>query len=255
MILSFKTESKLPWIPTNLPASTASCGQEIHSSALLSVKELHSFMCCLNFSFPKSCWHNHTCVTFSTPLMISSPWYALCCRLLRLKSFSLFNNSSHRLSLLIVLAIFICTERCNLYYPVSFHCYLLCTISHSTASFEVQQRGRRYSCTFQTCWECIYIVILWFFSVLFSLLFLINLNIQFQLGFWVCWGFLPLGAQSSHTNRTRNTIISFLNDNNQLSITYRLGEVKTNFSNIQYFTFIYLAFHTSITWYHFYNSL
>lgn len=163
MILSFKTESKLPWIPTNLLASRASCGQEIYSLALLSVKELHSFMCCLNFTIPKTCLHNHTCITFSTPLMISSPWHPLCCLLLRLKSFSLFNNSSHRRSLLIVLAIFICTKRCNLYYLVSFYSHLLCTISHSTASIEVQQRGQRYRCTFQIYWECIYIVILWFF--------------------------------------------------------------------------------------------
>lgn len=122
--------------------------------------------------------------------MISSLWYPLCCLLLRLKSFSLFSKSSHRRSLLIVLAIF--TEWCNLYYPVSFYCCLLCTISHSTTSFEVQQRGQRYSCTFKIDLECIYTARLWFFSVLFSFLFLISPNIQFWLGFSVYWGFFCL---------------------------------------------------------------
>ena len=161
-------------------------------------------MCCLTFSIAKTCSHSgktandHAHVTFSIPLLISSPWYPLCCLLLRLKSFSLFNNSSHRKSLLIVLAIFIFTKWCNLYYPISFYCYLLCTISHSTTSFEVQQRGRRYSCRFKIYLGCICIVRLWFFSILFSFLFLINPNIQFWLGFSVCWGFFCFWEHRAH---------------------------------------------------------
>lgn len=113
------------------------------------------------------------------------------------RALSLFNNSSNR-SLLIVLAIFIFTEWCNLYPPVSFCCYFPCTISNSTSSFEVQQRGCRYSCTLRIYLEWIYIVKIVIFFFFCFVLFLIIANIQFQLRFWVLF-LSPMGAQSSHT--------------------------------------------------------
>lgn len=113
------------------------------------------------------------------------------------RALSLFSNSSNR-SLLIALAIFIFTEWCNLYPPVSFCCYFPCTISYSTSSFQVQQRGWRCSFMLRIYLEWIYIVqIVTFLGFFFRfVLFLIIANIQFQLGFWVLF-LSPMGAQNS----------------------------------------------------------
>lgn len=137
-------------------------------------------------------------------------------------------------------------EWCNLYYLVSFYCYLPCTICHSTTSFEVQGSRQKYSKIYL---ECIYIVRVWFCPVLFSLLFLISPNVPFWPGFGVCC----LWEHRAHIHRTLNCIISFLNDNS--ASPYRTRKVKLDFSNRHYFTFICPAFHTSTTPYHFYNAL
>lgn len=163
-----------------------------HSLAMLSVKTCILLCAVWPFQLLKSVLtvEKHWTITPASPSPYHSWFQALdipsAVSFWGWRALSLFNNSSYR-SLLIVLAIFIFTEWCNLYPPVSFYHYLLCSISNSTTSFQVWQRGWRYSCMFKIYLEWIYIARLWLFFFLFcTLLFLINANIQFQRWFGVC---------------------------------------------------------------------
>lgn len=171
--MTFSFITKVSWLPTNLLAPAASRSSENHSSAMLSVKKKYILLCTAwPFQLLKSALtvEKHRTITPASPSPYHS-WFlaldipsAVC--FWGWRALSLFNNSSNR-SLLIVLAIFIFTEWCNLYPPVSFCCYFPCTISNSTSSFEVQQRGCRYSCTLRIYLEWIYIVKIVIFFFLF----------------------------------------------------------------------------------------